>query len=187
MITERETAITAPMKRLGLYSTPSPLVAFVIRSVHLLLQSRFSKPAGLADPGVRLLDPAAGPLNFVLAACRQAVAAHRERGGNVQALLSRHLLPPFHGVELLVSEHARGLVEMRRFLESQGFAGRRERISFRLADALAGPEVTSFELPEAGTVTVLLGNPPWCGHSANQGTWISSLLRGYPLPAGGEE
>src|SRR5205814_6205904 len=107
------------MKRLGLYSTPSPLVAFVVRSVHLLLQSRFGKPAGLADPGVRLLDPAAGALNFVLAACRQAVAAHRERGGNVQALLSRHLLPHFHGAELLASEHARGLLEMRRRLEIQ--------------------------------------------------------------------
>ncbi len=187
MSTERETAITAPMQRLGLYSTPSPLVAFVIRSVHLLLQSRFSKPAGLADPGVRLLDPAAGPLNFVLAACRQAVAAHRERGGNVQALLSRHLLPHFHGVELLACEHARGLVELRRFLESQSFAGRRERFSFRLADALAGPDATTFERSAERTVPVLVGNPPWCGHSANQGSWISSLLRGYPLPDGREE
>ena len=187
MITERQTAITAPLKRRGLYATPSPLVAFVVRSVHLLLQSRFGKPAGLADPTVRLLDPAAGPLNFVLAACRQAVAAHRERGGNVQALLSRHLLPHFHGVELLTSEHARGLIAMRRFLESLGFAGWRERISFRLADALAGPVATTFEPSEERTVPVLIGNPPWCGHSANQGSWISSLLRGYPLPDGRKE
>jgi predicted helicase len=187
MITERETAITAPMKRRGLYATPSPLVAFVVRSVHLLLQNRFRKPAGLADPAVRLLDPAAGALNFVLAACRQAVAAHRERGGNVQALLSRHLLPHFYGVELLASEHARGRVEMRRFLESLGFAGRRERFSFRLADALAGPEATSFEPADQGRVPVLIGNPPWRGHSANQGRWITSLLRGYTLPDGREE
>ncbi|MFY9820178.1 MAG: type ISP restriction/modification enzyme [Thermoanaerobaculia bacterium] len=175
------------MKQRGLYATPSPLVAFVVRSVHLLLRRRFRKPAGLADPTVRLLDPAAGPLNFVLAACRRAVAAHRVGGGNVQALLSRHLLPHFHGVELLASEHARGLVEVRRFLESQGFAGRRERFSFRLADALAGPEVTTFEPSEERAVPVLLGNPPWCGHSANQGRWITSLLRGYPLSDGREE
>ncbi|HSS51505.1 MAG TPA: DNA methyltransferase, partial [Thermoanaerobaculia bacterium] len=136
---------------------------------------------------MRLLDPAAGPLNFVLAACRLAIAAHRERGGNVQALLSRHLLPHFHGVELLASEHGRGLVAMRRFLESLGFAGRRERITFRLGDALAGPEMTTFEPSEERTVPMLLGNPPWCGHSVNQGRWITSLLRGYPLPDGREE
>jgi predicted helicase len=133
------------------------------------------------------LDPAAGALNFVLAACRQAVAAHRERGGHVQALLSRHLLPNFHGIELLASEHARGLVEMRRFLESHGFAGRRERFSSRLADALAGPGATSFEPADPGRVQVLIGNPPWRGHSANQGRWITSLLRGYTLPDGREE
>ncbi len=39
---------------------------------------------------------------------------------------------------------------------------------------MAGPEATSFERPEAGTVPVLLGNPPWRGHSANQGRWITS-------------
>jgi predicted helicase len=187
MINERDTAMTALRKRRGVYATPSPLVAFVVRSVHLLLQSRFGKPAGLADSTVCLLDPAAGALNFVLAACRHAATAHRERGGNVQGLLSRHLLAHFHGVELLASEHARGLVEIRRFLEGQGFAGRRERFSFRLADALAGPEVTSFEPADQGRVPVLLGNPPWCGHSANQGRWITSLLRGYTLPDGREE
>lgn len=133
------------------------------------------------------MDPAAGALNFVLAACRQAVAAHRKRGGNVRALLCRHLLPHFHGVELLASEHARGLVEIRRFLESQGFAGRRQPFSSRLADALAGPEGTSFEPAEPGTVQVLLGNPPWRGHSANPGRWITSLLRGYTLPDGRQE
>ncbi|HEV7508744.1 MAG TPA: type ISP restriction/modification enzyme [Thermoanaerobaculia bacterium] len=170
-----------------MYATPEPVTGYVVRSVHLLLQSRFGRAAGLADPAVRLLDPAAGPLNFVLAACRRTVAAHREADGNIQALLSRHLLPHFHGVELLASEHARGLMAMRRFLESLGFAGRRERIAFRLADALAGPEATTFEPSEETTLPVLVGNPPWRGHSANQGPWITSLVRGYPLPDGREE
>jgi predicted helicase len=181
------TESTAERRVRGLYATPEPVVGYVVRSVHLLLQSRFSKPAGLADPAVRLLDPAAGPLNFVLAASRKAVAAHRARGGNAKALLSRHLLPHFHGVEILASEHARGLAELRRFLESLGFAGRRDRFSFRLADALAGPEATSFEAAEKGFVPVLIGNPPWSGHSANQGSWITSLLRGYSFADGREE
>jgi len=52
--------------------------------VHGLLQSRLGRLAGLADPGVRLLDPAAGTMNFVRAAWRAALTAHR--GG---ALLRR--------------------------------------------------------------------------------------------------
>ena len=133
------------------------------------------------------MDPAAGPLNFVLAASRKAVAAHRATGGNVKAILNRHLLPHFNGVEILASEHARGLADSRRFLESLGLSGRREGFCFRLADALAGPEATSFETPATGSVPVLIGNPPWSGHSANQGRWITSLLRGYTRPDGREE
>ena len=48
----------------GVYATPRPLTRFVVRSVDFLLRSRLGLERGLADPAVRLLDPAAGPANF---------------------------------------------------------------------------------------------------------------------------
>src|SRR5436305_318767 len=56
----------------GVYATPRPLVLFVVRSVHALLKSRFDTPAGLADGAVRLLDPCAGTMSFLVEAWRVA-------------------------------------------------------------------------------------------------------------------
>ena len=48
-----------------------------------------------------------------------------------------------------------------------------------LADETAAANAIKQELP----IMVVLGNPPYSGHSANQGEWISNLLRGG-LPDG---
>jgi predicted helicase len=81
----------------GVYETPGPLVRYVVRSVHVLLQTRLGFSQGLADPRVRLLDPAAGAMNFIRAACRTA--------GRSADLRSRCL-----GIEILPDVQARGLI-----------------------------------------------------------------------------
>jgi predicted helicase len=81
----------------GVYETPGPLVRYVVRSVHILLQAKLGFSEGLANPGVRLLDPAAGSMNFIRAACRMA--------GGTAELLSRCL-----GIELLPGAQARSVV-----------------------------------------------------------------------------
>jgi predicted helicase len=169
-------------KQRGLYTTPWPLVTFVARSVHVLLQSRLGKPGGLAEPSVRLLDPAAGAMSFVRAACRQAIEQRRRTGGSVESLLREHVLPHFQGIELLLHAHARGLLGMQRFLTALGYTpGPGERISLLLGDALecAGTAPSG--------INVVLGNPPWYGHSSNRGEAIRALLRGYRLPDGRTE
>ncbi len=182
------TSDTTLRRQRGTYGTPAPLVGFVIRSVHLLLQSRFARPAGLADPAVRLLDPAAGAMNFVLAACRRAVEQQRQDGSGVESLVREHLLPHFQGLELLAAEHRRGRLAMRRFIASLGISLRAdEGNSLILADALAGPGPEPAALPGEQTVTVIVGNPPWRGHSVNRGPWITGLLHGYRQPDGRED
>jgi predicted helicase len=81
----------------GVYETPGPLVRYVVRSVHVLLQEKLGFSKGLADPRVQLLDPAAGAMNFVRAACRVA--------GRSAGLLSRSL-----GIEILPGPPACGLI-----------------------------------------------------------------------------
>jgi len=169
-------------KQRGLYTTPWPLVVFIARSVHLLLQSRLGRPTGLTDPSVRLLDPAAGAMSFVRAACRQAVEHRQQTGGSVEDLLRDHLLPHFRGIELLPHAHARGLLGMRRFLAVLGYSlGTGERIALLLGDALKCAD------SQPSGLNVLLGNPPWCGHSSNRGEAIRALLHGYRLPDGRTE
>ena len=65
-------------RRHGVYATPPPLVGYLVRSIHRLLQEKLGWVAGLADPRVRLLDPAAGTMNFVRAAWRLALEAQRQ-------------------------------------------------------------------------------------------------------------
>jgi predicted helicase len=159
------------------------VVRFITGAVHTLLRSKLGLSAGLADYRVRLLDPAAGPMNFVLAAWRQAIREQRSRGGDVEDLVRHHLVPHFRGVEVLPVMQARGERAVRRYLAAlkidvlKGAA-----LGPLLGDALAGPLP-----PLDGPVPVVVGNPPWRGHSKNRGQWIDQLLHGYRLPDGSED
>jgi hypothetical protein len=164
----------------GVYATPDELTGYVVRSVDVLLRTRLGRARGLADPGVLVLDPAAGPANFLAAAWQLAGERHRQAGGDPAALLHQHLLPHFVGCELLAPEHARGLAALRRLaatLDPQ--AGREVSPRLLLADALEPPAVV-LDRP----FNVVLGNPPWRGQSANRGAWIEALLHGYAWPDG---
>jgi Type ISP C-terminal specificity domain len=169
-------------RRRGVHATPPALTGFVVRSVHHLLQDRFGLAAGLACSNVRLLDPAAGPANFLLEAWRVAVAEHRGHHGQdaAAALLRDHLLPHSLGIELLPQPIALGRLAVRRFLAGHGLkAGRGRRLALRQADALAAPPPLA---PTPGTVAVVLGNPPFTGGLAAPG-WASGLAAAW-RPAG---
>jgi hypothetical protein len=190
-------------KRRGVFYTPQPIVSWVVRSVDLLLRSRLGRPLGLADPGVRLLDPAAGTMTFVVEACRVAVETWRqERGGAaVPPLVREHLLPHFFGFELMMAPYAIGHLQMSRFLEEHGYRpGEGERVHLYLTDALGRERSGQTTLPyvdalawesdaadrvkEDERVCVLIGNPPWAGHSANPDAANGALLDGYRLDDG---
>jgi predicted helicase len=182
----------------GVFATPRPLVRWMVRSVDALLRNTLGRPEGLADPSVRLLDPAAGPMNFILEAYRRAVAKHRLKHGRegLEALVREHLVPHFHGIEILPGSWAAGQAAVRGYLDRLGVDARQEQIPLFLADALAG----LYEAREAGflaeeaakaaqlktgePLTVVLGNPPFNGRSTSTSPWITELLRGYTLPEG---
>ena len=180
----------------GVYATPRPLVRWMVRSVDALLRNTLERPEGLANPSVRLLDPAAGPMNFILEAYRRAVARHRVMHGRegLEALVRDHLLPHFHGIEILPGSWAAGRAAVGRYLDRLGVE--RQDIPLFLADALTDPDESrgagflAFEAAKAARVragepmTVILGNPPFNGRPASTSGWITELLRGYTLPGG---
>lgn len=182
-------------KRRGVYYTPRAVVSFMVRSVHALLRSRFGLPDGLADPGVVLLDPAAGTLTFLTEAFAVAIGAYKEAHGpgGLPALVRGHLLPHFHAFELMMAPYAIGHWKSRLFFEACGLPlDDDQRVRLYLTNALEMEDLEQTSLPFAAAlaresheawrikketrVSVVIGNPPWSGRSENISPDIDDLL-----------
>ncbi len=182
----------------GVYYTPPPVVSYIVRSLNHLLKKSFAKANGLASEGVTLLDPAAGTMTFVakasMEALREQEAAYGS-GGNEEFIRS-HILENFYALELMMAPYAVGHLKMSFILEELGHRlDNDERFKFYLTNTLEMEELAQTTLPvvrsiakesrEAGKVKkdqpilVILGNPPYSGHSANKGEWITELIKTY--------
>ena len=162
---------------------------------------------------VQILDPATGTGTFlveVIDMIRQTLKdkweAQGHNQGQVEVLwneyVPKHLLPRLHGYELLMAPYAIAHLKIGLKLYETGYRfGSNERARIYLTNALEPPQSVSglldFAIPalahEAQAVnevkamhrfTVVLGNPPYSGHSANKGKWIARLIddykRGFP-------
>lgn len=65
----------------GVYYTPEPVVSYIVRSVHKLLQQRLDKEDGFATKSVTVLDPAAGTLTFPAFAMQEAIEEYKQIKG----------------------------------------------------------------------------------------------------------
>ena len=184
-------------ERRGVYYTPEPVVGYIVRSLHNLLKTEFDKRDGLASDGVTLLDPAAGTMTFVAQAAQQAVAEFETKygsGGRTDFIRS-HILNNFYALELMMAPYAVGHLKMSFFLEELGHRlDDNERVPFYLTNTLDTEELEQSRLPGlsalaeesrlAGAVKkqtpilLILGNPPYSGHSSNTGAWIRELIDG---------
>ena len=192
----------AQKERRGVFYTPEPVVSYVVRSIDRLLRRDFGIADGLADSGERvlILDPAAGTGTFL----RETIARIREtiedkgRGGAWPQYVRDHLLPRLHGFELLMAPYA--ICHLRLALELGGEARAFQmpfddaRLNVFLTNTLEEAHEAPMGLTFAGEigkearaaeavkrekpVMVVLGNPPYSGHSANKGAWIADLMRG---------
>ena len=185
-------------ERRGVYYTPEPVVSYIVRSLHQILKEKFGKADGLASPGVTLLDPAAGTMTFVAEAAKVAVeefVKNYGEGGRGD-FIREHILENFYAFELMMAPYAVGHLKMALILEELGYQlSPEERFKFYLTNTLEMEELAESQLPglaslaeeshKAGEVKrevpilVILGNPPYSGHSANKGPWIRSLIEEY--------
>ncbi len=167
----------------GVYFTPEPAVSYLVRSVDALLRHDFGLPDGLADAGtvngrhrVQLLDPAAGTGAF-LAGILTELSRRVDAPAAWRAYLAADLLPRLTGCELLPAACAAAHLLLGGLLAQQGGAAAG---ALRLLPVDILREAPALPPCAAGGDTILcvLGNPPYAGHSANTGAWISALLRG---------
>ncbi len=161
---------------------------------------------------VLILDPATGTATFPYAVIDHIRAQFMAQGnaGMWSGYVREHLLPRIFGFELLMAPYA--VAHFKLALQLAGLDldpelraawaydfGSDERIGIYLTNTLEGPHehtglplFTQFLADESAAaneikrdlpIMVILGNPPYSGHSANKGPWIDNLLRGQ-LPDG---
>ena len=188
----------AERERRGVYYTPEPVVSYIVRSLHGLLKTEFSKPDGLASDGVTLLDPAAGTMTFVARAAQEAVAEFEAKygAGGREDFIRRHILKNFYAFELMMAPYAVGHLKMGFFLEELGHRlADDERVPFYLTNTLDTEELEQSRLPGfsalaeesrlAGKVKkqtpilVILGNPPYSGIPPTWGSGSPGLIEDY--------
>ena len=184
----------------GVYYTPEPVVSYIVRSVDALLRTHFNKPDGLADDSTVILDPATGTATFLHAVVQQIYDTLQDQGmgGAWNAYVPQKLLPRLFGFELLMAPYTVAHLKMGLLLKELGYTfSSNERLGIYLTNTLDNAPQSQQELAFAEYISaesraatkvkqeqpvmVVLGNPPYSGHSANKGAWIDGLLKGRML------
>ncbi|MFQ3611873.1 MAG: type ISP restriction/modification enzyme, partial [Fimbriimonadales bacterium] len=188
----------ATRERRGVYYTPEPVVHYIVRSLHHLLQTQFHLQDGLASDGVTLLDPAAGTMTFVAHACQQAVQAFTQHygTGGLSQFIREHILKNFYAFELMMAPYAIGHLKMAFLLEELGYRlNDDERFQLYLTNALEMEDLQQSRLPGLASlaqeshlagevkkqkpILVILGNPPYSVSSANKSSFIEREMEAY--------
>jgi predicted helicase len=145
---------------------------------------------------VQILDPATGTGTFLYSVIEKI----RERfEGNVGAwpgYVAEHLLPRLFGFELLMAPYAVAHMKLGLELEQTGYDfASDQRLGVFLTNTLdEAHEMTKLpgfsawlaeeanaasDVKKDAPVMVILGNPPYSGHSSNKGEWIEDLMLAY--------
>ncbi|HZO74798.1 MAG TPA: type ISP restriction/modification enzyme [Ktedonobacteraceae bacterium] len=163
-------------------------------------------------PRVLILDPATGTATFLYHVIAHIRESYRQAGnaGMWSSYVREHLLPRLFGFELLMAPYAMAHLKLGMQLAAIDLpASERatwaydfqadERLGIYLTNTLDEAlkrsqlmfgRYISDEANEAAKVKrgypvmVVLGNPPYAGHSANKGQWINDLLRGKDSQTG---
>ncbi|MEA3222567.1 MAG: type ISP restriction/modification enzyme [Thermodesulfobacteriota bacterium] len=206
----------------GVYYTPESVVSYIVRSLHHILKQHFDKREGFAISSVTVLDPAAGTLTFLAEAAKQAVEefVFKYGEGGEGNFIKEHILKNFYAFELMMAPYAVGYLKMSFLLEELGYRLKEDdRFKLYLTNTLEMEELAETGLPFMASLSeeshlagkvkkeqpilVILGNPPYSGHSANASeryitiktkkgiakrrkikTWIGKLIGDYKFVDG---
>ncbi len=145
---------------------------------------------------LQILDPATGTGTFLHAVIQQIRQHFTGNAGAWPGYVADHLLPRLFGFELLMAPYAVAHMKLGLTLEASGYDfASDQRLGVYLTNSLEEahelkglPLFTQFLADESraasgikrdAPVMVVLGNPPYSGHSENKGDWIESLMREY--------
>ncbi len=184
-------------KSRGVYYTPEPVVSYIVRSIDHLLKTRFNRHQGLADDNTFILDPAVGTATFlymVINETNDSLVALGQ-GGLWNDYVAEKLLPRIFGFELLMAPYAMAHLKLGLLLKETGYQFEKEQrlgvyLTNTLEEAVKHSEAifanwitdeanAAAEIKKDKPIMVVLGNPPYSGHSANKGEWARELVEIY--------
>jgi predicted helicase len=145
---------------------------------------------------LQILDPATGTGTFLYAVIAKIRESFDGNAGAWPGYVADHLLPRLFGFELLMAPYAVAHMKLGLELEQSGYdfaSDQRLGVfltnSLEEAHELSGlPLFTQWLAEESraaanvkrdAPVMVVLGNPPYSGHSVNKGAWIERLMEDY--------
>jgi len=183
----------------GVYYTPEPVVSYIVRSIDHLLKTCFNKHQGLADEKTLILDPAVGTATFLYMVINEIYQAITRQGqqGTWNNYVADKLLPRIFGFELLMAPYAVAHLKLGLLLQETGYQFQTDqRLGIYLTNTLEEafkksellPGFNKYIVDEANAaaeikkekpIMVVLGNPPYSGHSANKGPWAKQLIEAY--------
>lgn len=191
----------------GVYYTPEPVVSYIVRSIDHLLKTRFKRPKGLADENTLILDPATGTATFLYLVIDQIHQKFAEQAGAWDDYVTKHLLKRIFGFELLMAPYAVAHLKLGMQLQDTGYkfesdqrlgiyltntleeAAKKSELLF--ANWVADEANAAAKIKRDEPILVVLGNPPYSGHSANRSrdengnlTFIGKLIEDYKVVDG---
>jgi len=152
---------------------------------------------------VQLLDVATGTGTFLAEVVKQLHAGFKGQEGLWGDYVEKNLLPRMHGFELLMASYAMCHMKLDLLLKQTGYqlVNSPHRLGVYLTNSLEEQHKDS-HLPfvnwlsqEANAasrikrempIMVAFGNPPYSGHSSNNGEWIQKLIEDYKKEPGGK-
>lgn len=155
---------------------------------------------------VQILDPAVGTGTFLNEVIRHIHGTFKGQEGSWPKFVEEHLLQRLNGFELMMASYTIAHLKLNMTLAETGVKETRKRLRVFLTNSLEeAPEKDdslfqfiglqgalteesqlAAEVKRDLPIMVVLGNPPYSGHSANKGEWIERLLDAYKQePEGG--
>ena len=191
-------------KSRGVYYTPPPIVNFIVRAIDDILKDSFGIADGLADrKRVTVLDFATGTGTFLVEVLERIFEQIGGPGSAKAPLVVRdHILKNIYGFEYLIAPYTIAHLKLAQYLrdkevESGRAAGELTpqgdaRFQVYLTNTLEpiDPE-PNYLLPELSHETaaaqavkekpilVITGNPPYSGHSRNNGPVATGSVEAY--------
>ena len=195
----------ARRKARGVYYTPSPVVAFIVRTVDELLQRDFGLRDGLADRTtiqsksgkpihrLQILDPATGTGTFLVEVVRAIYRKFAGQQGVWNDYVRDHLLPRLHGYEILMAPYAMAHLNLEYVFRETGASNlgaarygiyltntlENKRFDGNLFSPIDQEAQAANLLKSSMRVMVMLGNPPYNVSSSNKSKWIENLMLSY--------
>jgi predicted helicase len=148
---------------------------------------------------VLILDPAVGTGTFMHSVIEHIYEGFKKQKGMWSGYVSQHLLPRLFGFELLMAPYTVAHMKLGLLLKETGYDFQsKERLRIYLTNTLQesfqiADQTVSFgsrikeeaeeakDVKQDTPVMVIIGNPPYSGHSANTGDWIKGLLNGKDI------